>query len=243
VSFHNTQGAVVKRIIIASVMAMTVVAAAAAGTAWGAPSTSGPVITFDDANNVVTLQIPDPPCPASEPGCVWKFFLNEPKVSVDVSTIYGTAAGTLTLAYPQNFCGIIQADAYIGPTANGPWTPQRGWQHQLPDSDCTTPTTSTTSTSTTEVPPTTPTDIPPSKDGSSAAGTVPVTTTSTTPPPVPETKAVSTTPSTTTPTVKADAALTSLPFTGINLMPFVLLGVGCVALGLGLLFGRRKRTT
>jgi LPXTG-motif cell wall-anchored protein len=247
VLFHNIQGAVVKRIIIASVMAMTVVAAVAAGGAWGAPSSSsGPVITFDDMNNVVTLQIPDPPCPASEPGCVWKFFLNEPKVSVDVSTIYGTEAGTLTLAYPQNFCGIIQADAYIGPTANGPWTPQRGWQHQLPDSDCTTSTTTTSTTqstvTTTDVP-TTPTDVPPSQAGSSAAATVPVATTTTNPPPVPETKAVSTTPSTEPPTVKGEATLTSLPFTGVNLMPFVLLGVGCVALGLGLLFGRRKRTT
>lgn len=94
-----------KRIIIASVMALTVVAAvlAASTTAGASGGNSGPVITFDDANNVVTLQIPSPPCPTTEPGCVWKFFLNEPKVSVDVSTIYGTQAGILTLAYPENF--------------------------------------------------------------------------------------------------------------------------------------------
>ena len=226
-----------KRILIASVMAMTVGAALlAAGSTAGAAG-PGPVITFDDANNVVTLQIPDPPCPTTEPGCVWKFFLNEPKVSVDVSTVYSTQAGTLTLAYPQNFCGIIQADAYIGPTANGPWTPQRGWQHQLPDSDCTTPPTPPTPPSG-PVQPVTPPDGP---------QTTPVVTT----PPVtvpaaqqaasvPVAATATTTPS--APVVKAAAEPTSLPFTGVNLMPFVLSGVTCVALGLGLLFGRRKRS-
>jgi LPXTG-motif cell wall-anchored protein len=41
--------------------------------------------------------------------------------------------------------------------------------------------------------------------------------------------------------VKAASEPTSLPFTGVNLMPFILSGVTCIALGLGLLFGRRKR--
>jgi len=232
----------VKRIIIASVMALTVVAAVLAASTTAGASGGGPgaVITFDDANNVVTLQIPNPPCPTTEPGCVWKFFLNEPKVSVDVSTIYGTAAGTLTLAYPKNFCGIIQADAYIGPTMNGPWTPQRGWQHQLPDSDCTPPPTPPVGP-TQPVAPVTPPDapqaapvvttppvtIPPTQDASDA----PVAATATTTPAEPV-----------TPVVKAAAEPTSLPFTGVNLMPFVLSGVTCVALGLGLLLGRRKRS-
>ncbi len=120
-----------KRLIIASVIAVTVVAAAAAGTAWGASGPSSAIITFDDVAQQVTLQIPDPPCDVTEPNCVWKFFLNEPKESVDVATIFGTS-GTLTLPYPANFCGIIQADAYVGPSMNGPWVPKRGWQHQIP---------------------------------------------------------------------------------------------------------------
>jgi hypothetical protein len=225
----------VKRILIASVMAMTVGAALlAAGSTAGAAG-PGPVITFDDANNVVTLQIPDPPCPTTEPGCVWKFFLNEPKVSVDVSTVYSTQGGTLTLAYPQNFCGIIQADAYIGPSANGPWTPQRGWQHQLPDSDCTpTPPTPPSGPVQPVIPPdgpqTTPvvTTPPVTVPATTQAASVPVATTTPSAP--------------VTPVVKAAAEPTSLPFTGVNLMPFVLSGVTCVALGLGLLFGRRKRS-
>lgn len=224
-----------KRIIIASVMALTVVAAvlAASTTAGASGGTSGPVITFDDANNVVTLQIPSPPCPTTEPGCVWKFFLNEPKVSVDVSTIYGTQAGILTLAYPENFCGIIQADAYIGPTMSGPWTPQRGWQHQLPDSDCAptppsapvAPVTPPDAPQTAPVVTQPPAALPATQDATSAPVTTP-----TTPTTVPV-----------TPAVKAASEPTSLPFTGVNLMPFILSGVTCIALGLGLLFGRRKR--
>ena len=119
-----------KRIIIASVIAVTVVAAVAVGTASRASaSPTSAVITFDDMARQVTLQIPDPPCDVSEPGCVWKFFLNEPKVSVDVATVYGST-GTLSIPYPSNFCGIIQADAYVGPTANGPWVSKRGWQQK-----------------------------------------------------------------------------------------------------------------
>ncbi len=230
-----------KRILIATVMALTVGAALLAAGSTAGASGPGAVITFDDANNVVTLQIPDPPCPTTEPNCVWKFFLNEPKVSVDVSTIYTLpgVGGMLSLAYPHNFCGIIQADAYIGPTASGPWTPQRGWQHQLPDSDCTTtpptppsgpvqPVTPPDGPQTTPVVTTPPVTVPATQEAASAPVAATATTTPTTVP--------------TAPVVKAAAEPTSLPFTGVNIMPFILSGVTCVALGLGLLFGRRKRS-
>jgi hypothetical protein len=216
----------VKRIIIASVMAMTVVAAVLAASTTAGASGPGAVITFSATG--ATLQIPDPPCPATEPNCVWKFFLNEPKVSVDVATVYGTS-GTLTIDYPLNFCGIIQADAYIGPTANGPWTPQRGWQHPV-TGDCTPDTTTTTTTVT---PPAT---VPP--DGPSQGVVTPTTVPA--PAPVPETQAAAVTPTTTVPAMKDGATVTTLPFTGVNIMPFILAGVTCVALGLGLLVGRRK---
>jgi LPXTG-motif cell wall-anchored protein len=72
-----------------------------------------------------------------------------------------------------------------------------------------------------------PVTIPPTQDASDA----PVAATATTTPAEPV-----------TPVVKAAAEPTSLPFTGVNLMPFVLSGVTCVALGLGLLLGRRKRS-
>ncbi len=222
-----------KRIIIAAVMVMTVGAALLAASTTAGAAGPGAVITFDDANNVVTLQIPNPPCPTTEPGCVWKFFLNEPKVSVDVATVYGTS-GTLTLAYPANFCGVIQADAYIGPTANGPWTPQRGWQHSLAD-DCT--------PAPTPIPPSSPVQPVPPPDASPVVTTPPVTIPATQDASDAPVAATVTTPTTLpdAPVVKATAEPTTLPFTGVNLMPFVLSGVTCVALGLGLLVGRRKR--
>jgi hypothetical protein len=248
----------VKRILIASAVAVTVVAAVAVGTAWAAPGApSSAVITFDDNAHQVTLQIPSPACPTTQPTCQWKFFLNEPKLSVDVGTIYGTS-GTLTLAYPANFCGVIQADAYVGP----PWAPKRGWQH--PIEDCTSATTGTTdlpasggTTATTDEP-----DTPPSSTTTTEApdhgGTdAPVTPVGTPPgtvqlpdtqaaavaPPVspPATGASATTPSALPDTAATSARLTSLPFTGADLQPFVYLGTMFVVLGIVLMARRRRR--
>ena len=79
--------------------------------AWGTPdSPSSAVITFDDGAQAVHLTIPTPACPASQPQCEWRFFLNEPKLHVDVATVYGTS-GTLTIDYPGNFCGVVQDGA------------------------------------------------------------------------------------------------------------------------------------
>ncbi len=218
-----------KRIIVALASVITLVAFSVTlgGAAWSAtnaPSTA--VITFDDAAHQVTLQIPSPACPASQPDCQWKFFLNEPKLSVDVATVYGTS-GTLTLAYPANFCGVIQADAYVGP----PWVAKRGFQHTI--SDCPPPTTTTTTT----VPPTTTTTTEP-----------PTTTTSTTAPPVvpppvsgnsvqPPTPPAPPAPPVAAPvtTSTATAPLTQLPFTGKPIKPFLFAGLALVAVGLALL--------
>jgi len=252
----------VKRILIASAIAVTVVAAVAIGTAWGAPGApSSAVITFDDNAHQVTLQIPSPACPTTQPGCQWKFFLNEPKLSVDVATIYGTS-GTLTLAYPPNFCGVIQADAYVGP----PWVPKRGWQHTI--EDCTFATTGTTAstdlpdtggtTATTDAPDTPPTSTSPTTEAPEQGGpNAPVTPVGTPPGPVqlPDTQAAAVAPavsgpatvaSATTPAARPETAatgarLTSLPFTGADLQPFVYLGTMFVVLGIVLMARRRQR--
>lgn len=233
-----------KRIIIALVIAVTVVAAGAAGTAgtaWGASgSPTSAVITFDDQGQQAILQIPDPPCDTTMPNCVWKFFLNEPKLSVDVAIVYGTS-GTLTIPYPANFCGIIQADAYVGPTDQGPWQSKRGWQHPInTSSDNCEPSTTTT---TTDAPDTTP--KPPTEPSSTPPAAAPVTAPTPTEPQVTPVvaAAVATPTTTTTEPAKPAAAVTSLPFTGVNLEPFAILGVLFVALGLGLLVRRRKPTT
>jgi hypothetical protein len=228
---------------MAAVIAVAV-AAMAAGTAWGAGGPSSAVITFDDGAHQVTLQIPDPPCTVDQPNCVWKFFLNEPKVSVDVATVYGQS-GTLTLAYPPDFCGVIQADAYVGPSTDGPWVPKRGWQRTISSAECepVTPTPAPTSS-----PP--PTDEP-EAGGSSSSPPPPEQTAAPESPPVsptvaaaavtPTTVTTTTEPAATNATAKTSATLTSLPFTGANIGPLVESGLALVTLGLCLLVRRRGR--
>jgi hypothetical protein len=199
--------------------------------AWSAPDNPfSAVITFDDAAQAVQLTIPTPACPASQPQCEWRFFLNEPKLHVDVATVYGTS-GILTIDYPSNFCGVIQADAYVGP----PWVAKRGYQHTI--EDCAAVTTTSTE--------------PPSAGAASEPPTT-TTTTASTPPPTPPDAAASATvpalatpqaptPSTTPAGSPGGAKPTQLPFTGSDIKPFLLIGWSMVALGSCLLIQRRRR--
>ncbi len=181
------------------------------------------VITFNDAARQVQLTIPTPACPTSQPDCQWKFFLNEPKLSVDVATVYGTS-GTLTIPYPANFCGVIQADAYVGP----PWVPKRGFQHTIEDcASVTATTTAPPGTAQQPSPPTTST-TPPPMFGSVSATSVP--------PPAPSAEAPQVSGSATVPAVSSNsAAPAQLPFTGANIKPFLFGGLTLIALGLSLL--------
>jgi len=75
-----------------------------------------PVIKFWSASSEVTLQLPQPACPVSRPGCEWTLLVDEP--DVPAQTVVGMVSGTsgiLTVAYPPDFCGVIQADAILGP--------------------------------------------------------------------------------------------------------------------------------
>jgi hypothetical protein len=217
----------VKRIIVvlSSVMALIALSVTLGGAAWSASAPSSTaVIIFDDAAQQTQLIIPTPACPATQPDCQWKFFLNEPKLHVDVATVYGTS-GTLTIPYPPNFCGVIQADAYIGP----PWVAQRGFQHTI--NDCEPPPTTTTTTTTTKpITPiiTTTTTEPP------APTSGPLTPPST-PPPAPPVA----TPAVAVPTAAPVAAVptptpapTQLPFTGVDTKPLLAIGLLLVMLGL-----------
>jgi hypothetical protein len=232
-----------KRVIIAasSVLALTLLGLGLGTAAWsvtGSPSTA--VITFDDAAQQVTLTIPTPACPTSQPNCMWKFFLNEPKLSVDVAIVYGTS-GTLTLAYPKNFCGVIQADAYVGP----PWVAKRGFQHTI--EDCSVPVGPTTgtgaSTTTTEQPgqasatSTTTSTVPGPVD---AASSPPPAAAAGPPPSAPTTASTShnapaDATSGTPASAPVHAATGLLPFTGVGFQQFLLIGLSLVVLGLALL--------
>ncbi len=55
--------------------------------------------------------------------------VNEP--DIPAKTVVGLmtgSSGTLTIAYPANFCGVIQADVYVGPT---PWHLRFGRQNSI----------------------------------------------------------------------------------------------------------------
>jgi hypothetical protein len=211
--------------------------------AWGVSgSPTSAVITFDDAARQVTLTIPTPPCPALQPDCQWKFFLNEPKLHVDVGILYGKS-GTLTIPYPPNFCGVIQADAYIG---GPPWVPKRGWQHTI--EDCTPPEPPVTPV--TPVTPATPTTAPTTTTISSAieppvnspVDTLPPTTTTVSVPGAvaaasggPQVGSSSGAPAS-TPAV----ASSQLPFTGVDVKPLFFMGMTLVGLGMCLMVRLRK---
>jgi hypothetical protein len=210
-------------LILTAGLGFFVLSGAVAGTAWGAavPSSTA-VIIFNDSAHQAELIIPTPACPSTQPTCEWKFFLNEPKLSVDIATVYGTS-GTVVIPYPTDFCGVIQADAYVGP----PFVPKRGFQHTI--NDCDEPPTGTSSTDTTLG--TTPMPAPPVV--ASNSGQLP--TTPTAPPTVSAsadlalTAASGTSPAT-------DAAPTQLPFTGVDTKALWTIGLALLALGLALNF-------
>ena len=97
-----------------------------------APVGHFPVIRFWPNYNVVTMTVPLRVwCPKSKPFCEWQLYVNEP--DIPSQTLVGTATGTsgiLTVKYPKHFCGVIQADALVGPS---PWLFQFG--HKKDDRD------------------------------------------------------------------------------------------------------------
>lgn len=192
-------------------------------------------IKFSDSTGEVTLQIPTAPCDS----CEWMLSVNEPEVPGQ--TVVGSAVGTsglLTVAYPSEFCGVIQADAFRGPA---PWDLRFGHKRTIQTANpCVTTTTSeppTTTTTTTKAP--TPTTTKP-----------PTTTT----PPV--TKATSQLPfsnsasssTTTHPVAVAAVSATAtsptqatLPFTGLNVKPLALIGTTLIIIGLLILTTLEQR--
>jgi hypothetical protein len=227
-------------VVLGAGLAMIGMSLAMQVAAWGVGSPSSAVITFDDVAQSVTLTIPTPACPATQPGCRWKFFLNEPKLHVDVAILYGTS-GTLTIPYPPNFCGVIQADAYIG---GPPWVPKRGWQHTI--SDCAVPNTPVSTTSSTMAP-----DAPIVAPTSTSAPTTTMPATSEESPVNTQAPVVAgvvagasdapqTAPSVAQPKTAAVVSPTQLPFTGIDIKPLFFLGLTMVGLGLSLMFRVRR---
>jgi hypothetical protein len=217
-----------------------------------APASSTPVLAFDDAAQQVTLTIPTPACAPGHEGCQWLLFVNEPGVSgrPEVGEATGTT-GVLTVHYPANFCGTLQADAQTGP----PWTQEHGGVHTVENGNCAPTTTTTTTTSPPTTPPTVlPVNTPQAPPGPPSSPTVAAG--ATTPTAAPSGTALATgtvAAASTEPTTVPPAALgasgrtpTQLPFTGADIRPYVLVGLTLIALGTFLLIGgtsRRKKAS
>jgi len=99
--------------MVAAGATMVVAGTASAST----PLDRHPVIRFWNSYDKVTMTAPPQRwCPASKPACVWILFVDEP--DVPPQPVVGSASGTsgeMEVAYPTDFCGVLQADAVVGP--------------------------------------------------------------------------------------------------------------------------------
>lgn len=195
------------------------------GTASASGRGAFPVIKFWPTDKVVTLQIPSPPCRGEHPpGCVWMLTVNEP--DVPAQTLVGTAQGTsgiLTVAYPRNFCGVIQADAAVGPA---PWSLVIGHRATIQTAEVCDPVTAPTSVTPTTATPTTtpPANTPPANTPQAQ---------------LPFTGSAST--STTNAALVAQTTLERLPFTGVDVKPLAIVGTFLILLGLNILTTLEQR--
>ncbi len=182
---------------------------ATAGSAWSAPghghSPHNPVLRIDQSLHQIQLTIPAPACPPADAGCTWMLYVGEPRVAgrPTVAAVTGSS-GTLTIPFPV-FCGVIQADALIGPA---PWTYRAGIRRTI--DTCTSP----------------PGPVP--------AGPVPAGTQTALPfTSGPDASVASTGSPAANGTPSGSAA--QLPFTGFDLQPLFLIGTGLVLSGGALL--------
>ncbi len=243
-------------VAVALVLVASGTAMVSTGAAWASSKTHQhirpravdyPVFRFDDYFGAVELIVPTPACAKSDPGCEWMLYVNEPGVKGAplVAWRIGTS-GILTVMYPPDFCGGIQADALIGPAS---WVRKASAIHHIYTCESSTTTTSTsststtsTSTTTTSTTSTTSTTLPATTTTASTSSTVPPSTTSTTATPssLPFTAGASGSTTTvaggggatsgasgaagTTAPHAATGSSAQLPFTGFDPRPLIVLG-------------------
>jgi hypothetical protein len=219
------------------------------GTASAAtPVAHFPVIRFWNAYERVTLNVPARAwCPKSKPKCVWELFVNEP--DIPAQTVVGIATGTsgvLMVDYPAHFCGVLQADAIVGPS---PWLLEYGHQKMIKTGRCDPNTTTTTGASTSTTRP---------HGSSTTTTTKPHATTTTTKPKIhvvttttvklPFTSSTAPAPAAVAATVATVAASTTsapptaqLPFTGADVRPLAILGTLLIIFGIYILTTLEQR--
>ena len=212
-----------------------------AGPSWAGPHHAGAghragtghhdpegLLAFSDGQ--AQLRIPTPACPPDKASCTWVLFVNEPKVSGPDDHRRGERpSGTLVVGLPS-FCGVVQADAVLGPKAwhsRGAHGRSRTTVARVSPDTTTTRTTATTTTSPGTGPPGT------SSGGGGTTGSGGGTAGTTATPPtsaLPFTATATAAHSATSVPVHLDAS-TDLPFTGADLPPLVLLGIVLILLG------------
>ncbi len=182
-----------------------------AGGSAGADPSSGATLTFSSTQQLVLMDIPAGSCPSGGSTCTWMLYVNEPGRSGQpaVASVTGTS-GTLSVPYPPDFCGVIQADALVGP---GNWVYQTGARESI--HTCPGPV----------VPPNGGGGSTPTGGGTQSTTNSSTTYTSTVNDPTTFTSATS------AGTSSATTAATTLPFTGVDISPLLLAGLAAVAIG------------
>lgn len=190
--------------------------------AVAAPSVPASHIRFFPA---VKFVVPTPACPPSRPDCEWLLWVNEPKAPGQpvVGRALGSS-GTLTVPEPTGFCGIIQADALIGPN---PW--KLVVARRRPVEAGTGCSTTTVAPSSTSVPAQTPSPVP--NATTTPAATVPAATT----------QLPFTGPAVSTAATSSETAPAELPFTGINVETLLLVGSVLLLAGVSMSWSERHR--
>jgi hypothetical protein len=218
-----------------------------------------PVIRFWTSYRVVTMHVPARVwCPKQRPDCVWELYVNEPDIPAQTTVgIVSGRSGILTVPYPKSFCGVLQADAIVGPS---PWLLEFGHQKMIKTGKrCDSPPTTTTTTTTT-VPKSTTTTTKPHTTTTTTT-TKPKSTTTTKPKSTTTTKphttttkqsqlpftsstapaAVAAASGSSTSSTKADAPTAQLPFTGADIKPLIIVGSVLILLGLYILTTLEQR--
>jgi len=196
-----------------------------AGAASAATAAHFPVIRFWPSYRVVTLAVPYT-CPPTRPSCVWMLDVNEPDVPLTptVGAPIGSFPTTLEVAYPENFCGVLQADALVGPA---PWIFAVG--HQVTISSkrrCHGPPASSTTTTQGTV---------------AASSTTPQVSTTEEKSQLPFTVAGASVVASSTSSSAAKTASATLPFTGPDVKPLLVVGAALVIAGLYILTSLEQR--
>jgi hypothetical protein len=212
-----------KASVVAIAMVTLGMVAAISGTASASVTPNATaLIKFWPTSNQVTLEVPI--CDGRRPTCEWLLYVNEPYVPSQtvVGAVEGSS-GVLTVAYPTDFCGVIQADAIL---ETSPPKLEIGRQAAVTTAPSCPPITKGTVPTPKPLPATGGTD-PPSPTGT-VANTVTPTGTATL---------------TNDPAHTAAVEAAQLPFTGIDIKPMGYIGVAMVLAGLLLAtrFEKRRR--